>query len=155
MVKELRATDRMGAIKELVDRLHVAGCVTDSLEFLQSVVDREDLESTVLGPGVAFPHTRSRSVSQMGLAVGQSTAGVTFRSDVRPEPVHTVCLLAVPAAGEGPYLALLGRLARSFQDHGFHSRLTACVSQNEMSQLIAQSLASPVPGPAEPDGHSK
>ena len=35
--------DRMGAIKEMVDRLHRTGCVTDSLAFLQSVLDRESM----------------------------------------------------------------------------------------------------------------
>ncbi len=61
MVESLKPRDRMGAIKALVNRLHGAGYVTDSLRFLQSVLDREDLESTVAGNGVAFPHARCRS----------------------------------------------------------------------------------------------
>ena len=55
MVPDLESRDRMGAIKELVDRMHLEGSVIDSLAFLQSVMDREDVESTVVGAGVAFP----------------------------------------------------------------------------------------------------
>jgi mannitol/fructose-specific phosphotransferase system IIA component (Ntr-type) len=140
MINELKSGDRMGAIKELVDRLHASGCVTDSLGFLQSVLDREDLESTVLGSGVAFPHARSRSVARLGLAVGNSPDGVAFYSDLYPEPVHTVCLLAVPTVGQEGYLSLLGRLAQLFQSGDFRSHLQACASPDQMSQLIEQNL---------------
>ena len=54
MVASLAPRDRMGAIKALVDPLHASGYVTDSLRFLQSVLDREDLESTAVGNGIAF-----------------------------------------------------------------------------------------------------
>lgn len=143
----------MGAVKELVDRLHVAGCVTDSLGFLQSVLDRDDLESTVLRSGVAFPHARSRSVARLSLAVGNAPGGVAFFSDLYPEPVRTICLLAVPAAGEGAYLGLLGRLAELFQADDFRRRLQACASPDSMSRLILQDLPGQAPRPAETHGH--
>jgi mannitol/fructose-specific phosphotransferase system IIA component (Ntr-type) len=143
MISELKSCDRMGAIKELVDRLHSSECVTDSLGFLQSVLDREDLESTVLGSGVAFPHARSRSVAHLGLAVGNSPDGVAFHSDLYPEPLHTVFLLAVPTVGQGAYLSLLGQLAELFQADDFRQGLQACAFPDQMSQLIAQNLPEP------------
>jgi hypothetical protein len=85
MVPDLQSPDRMGAIKEMVDRLHRAGCVTDSLAFLQSVLDREDLESTVLEKGVAFPHARCRSTTRLDVAFGISRQGVDFHSERYPQ----------------------------------------------------------------------
>ena len=140
MVEDLYSGDRMGAIKELVDRLHATGYVADSLGFLQSVLDREDLESTVLGPGVAFPHARCRSVDRLGVAVGISRKGVLFHSDLFPDKVHSVCLLAVPPAGEGDYLEVLGRLAAMFKDGVFRTRLQACARAGEMCDLLGRHL---------------
>ena len=62
--------DQSNAIKELVDRMHNAGWVDDSLSFLQSVLVREDLESTVVTEGIAFPHARSHAVKRLGAAFG-------------------------------------------------------------------------------------
>ena len=139
MVPALQSQDRMGAIKELVDCMHRAGCVTDSLSFLQSVLDREDLESTVLGTGVAFPHTRCRSVPRLGVAFGISREGVDFYSEYCPHPVHLICLLAVPVCEAEGYLPLLGRLTGLFQDSQFRSGLVDCHTPEEMYRFLSRS----------------
>lgn len=116
MVPNLESRDRMGAIKALVNRLHGSGYVTDSLRFLQSVLDREDLESTAVGNGIAFPHARCGSAAHLGMALGISNHGVDFHSDLYPEPVRLICLVAVPAEGDIRYLPLLGYLCRLFHE---------------------------------------
>ena len=130
----------MGAIKEMVDRLHQAGCVTDSLSFLQSVLAREALESTVVGEGVAFPHARSRTATRLGMAVGLSRLGVDFHSDAHASRVHLVCLLAVPALRDEGYLDSLGVLSGLFQDAEFRSGLRACRTHDEMCKHISLGL---------------
>ena len=70
LIPQLHADNKIGAIKELVDKMHEQGVVTDSLSFLQSVLEREQLQSTILGGEVALPHARSRSVRDLGLAWG-------------------------------------------------------------------------------------
>lgn len=140
MVPDLRSQDRMGCIKELVDRMHRARCVTDSLSFLQSVLDREDLESTVVGPGVAFPHARCRLATRLGTAFGISRCGIDFRSESHPHRVHLVCLLAVPTAGDGAYLPLLSVLTRFFQDLESRSGLMACHTPEEMYRFLSTSV---------------
>ncbi len=137
MVADLQSQDRMGAIKELVDRLHDGGYVTDSLAFLQSVLDREDLESTVLENGVAFPHARSRSARKLGVAFGISQSGVDFHSEYCVEPVRAICLLAVPTVGESGYLPVLGGLAGLFQQLSFRKGLMACRTPEAMYSFLS------------------
>ena len=140
MVPDLRSRDRMGAIKEMVDCLYRAGCVTDSLSFLQSVLTREALDSTVVGEGVAFPHARCRSATRLGMAVGLSKAGVDFHSGANAAPINLVCLLAVPVLRDEGYLNCLGLISGLFQDAEFKSGLRACSTHHEMCAHLSRGL---------------
>ena len=140
MVPELQATDRMGAIKELVDRFYQTGGVSDSLRFLQSVLDREDLESTVVDRGVAFPHARCCSVTGFGVAFGISHRCVDFYSNSHPEPVYLICMLAVPVVGAVKHLALLSHLAGLFQQKDFQSGLRACQTSGDMHDFLVKGI---------------
>ena len=134
MVPDLRSGDRIGAIKELVDRMHVAGWVDDSLSFLQSVLVREDLGSTVVTAGVAFPHARSHAVKRLGAAFGMSRQGVRFGD--QGEPVHVVCLLGVPTSNSDDYLPLLARVSQTFDDRSFQECLLECHTSEHMYRTI-------------------
>lgn len=141
MVPNLLSRDRMGAFKELIDRLYLAGNVIDSLRFLQAVLDREDQQSTSLGHGIALPHARCRSVAQPSLAFGISRSGILFPSEIHPEPVHVICMLAVPDAVPSQYLALLGRLAFCFQRASFLDGLFDCHTPGAMHRFMLHRLS--------------
>ena len=140
MVENLEPRDRMGAIKALVNRLHGAGYVNDSLRFLQSVLDREDLESTVVGNGVAFPHARCGSAAHLGMALGISPHGVDFHSPRHPEPVRLICLVAVPGEGDIRYLPLLGYLCRLFHEDFVASFLKSRTA-GEMNRMLLRQMS--------------
>ena len=78
LVPRLRADTKIGAIKELVDRLHHEGAVSDSLRFLQAVLERDDLQSTVIGESIALPHARSSAVTRLGIAVGLAPEQISY-----------------------------------------------------------------------------
>ena len=132
MVPSLASPDRMGAIKELVDRMHRADWVDDSLSFLQAVVEREDLQSTVFDSGVAFPHARSRSVRRLGAAIGLSHDGINFGSAGHPQIVHLVCLFAVPAHESDAYLPFLAALSGRLANPDVRADLTSCSTPDAM-----------------------
>lgn len=141
-VPDLQSRDRMGAFKELIDRLYLTGCVTDGLRFLQGVLDREDQQSTALGGyGVALPHARCRSVAHASLAIGISRNGIVFPGEQHLEPVHVICMLAVPDAVPVAYLSLLGRLAFCFQQTSFYADLLACTAPSDIHRLVSRSVA--------------
>lgn len=140
LVPDLQSKDRMGAIKELVDRLYGSRKVTDSLKFLQTVLDREDQVSTVLGRGVALPHARCRSVVQPSVALGISHEGIVFPSDTEFEPVHVICMVAVPDAAPVPYLSVLSDLAMLFKDSDVRAGLMGCETSTRMCQFLTEHL---------------
>ncbi len=140
MVPKLTADTKLGAIKVLVDRLHVQGVVSDSLSFLQSVLERENLMSTVLDGEVALPHARSRAVQQLGLALGTCETPIDFPSGDDRCGVRLICLIAVPVDAPGQYLGLLASLASAFGDERLKRDLIETESPDEMHRLLSSRL---------------
>jgi mannitol/fructose-specific phosphotransferase system IIA component (Ntr-type) len=79
---ELAATDKGGAIREMVQSLLDAGRIpADELEgIVKAILKREELGSTGIGRGVAVPHTKHPSVERLVGTVAVSTRGVDFDS---------------------------------------------------------------------------
>lgn len=141
MVPDLESDSKIGAIKQLVDRLHQRHLIDDSLGFLQAVLERENLQSTVIADGqIALPHARGRMVRRLGLALGRTRQPIAFPSGDDRHEVDLICLIAVPADAPGQYLRLLAVLARAFGDTGFRDRLATAQAADEMQALLAARL---------------
>jgi mannitol/fructose-specific phosphotransferase system IIA component (Ntr-type) len=141
LIPELVADSKIPAIKELVDRLHAQGVVDDNLAFLQAVLERETLQSTVIGDGeVALPHARGRTVRRLGMALGRAKTPIGFPSGDDRHKVGMICLIAVPADSPGLYLKLLAALARVFDDATFRAELGEADSAERMQQLLARKM---------------
>lgn len=137
MIPELKADNKIAAIKELIDRLYLKGIVKDSLSFLQAVLGRENIESTILGE-VAVPHARSQAVNQLGLALGVSRLPIDYPSGDERQAIQIICLIAVPAHAPDSYLALLGALARTFGDGDLIGALLQARTPEELCDLLAR-----------------
>lgn len=140
MAPKLTSSSKIQAIKELVDRLHARDIVSDSLDFLQSVLERENLESTVLVGDVALPHARSRSVRRLGMAVGTCPEPMDFPSGDDLCGVRMICLIAVPSEAPGQYLGLLASMSRILSDDAFRNTLVGATTSEDMYDLLAARL---------------
>ncbi len=140
LLPELSATSKIGAIKELVDRLHGRGIVEDSLSFLQSVLEREQLQSTILGTEVALPHARSRGVRALGLALGRTATPIDFPSGDERQSVRLICLIAVPSHAPDSYLHLLGSLAQILSQAERRDALLQAQSAKHMQELLLETV---------------
>jgi len=136
MVPDLKADNKIAAIKELTNRLYLKGVVKDSLSFLQAVLGRENIESTLIGE-VAMPHARSLAVNQLGLAVGVSPLPLDYPSGDERRAIQVICLIAVPAHAPDSYLALLGALARTFHEGGMIGDLLRAGTPEALCELLA------------------
>lgn len=138
MIPDLAAESKIAAIKELAVRLRAREVVEDSLAFVQSVLERENLSSTVLADGrIALPHARGRMVRRLGMALARTRAPIEFPSGDDRHEVGMICLIAVPDDAPGLYLRLLGVLARVFGDGRFLSAMEHAETAEEMqAQLV-------------------
>ena len=136
LVPRLQEGTKIGAIKELVDRLHAKGVVEDSLGFLQAVLEREDITSTLLHD-VPLPHARSRTVTRIGVALGIAPEPIDFPSGDERRSIQLLCLIAVPVHAADAYLALLADLAHTFSDARLKDALLQADSSEELCRVLS------------------
>ena len=94
----------------------------DRQKLVQALEDREKLNSTALGEGVAIPHGKLPGLRRVVAAFGRSPGGVDFQS-LDGKPTHLFFLLVAPEDSAGAHLKALARISRLLKDPGFRTRL--------------------------------
>lgn len=111
IISELRATDKWGAIHEMIEHFRDHAGVEDTAAWEAAIVEREKLCSTQLRPGVALPHARTTAVNHLVWAVGISKDGIAFESPDAPR-AHLIILVGIPPFMVRHYLRFVSRLAQ-------------------------------------------
>jgi PTS system nitrogen regulatory IIA component len=89
---------------------------------LDVLMEREALQSTGIGEGVAIPHGKLPGLQRLVASFARSRAGVDFES-IDGQPTHHFFLLVVPEHSGGQYLKALARISRFFRDPAFRQNL--------------------------------
>ena len=135
MIEKIKATDKEGVIRELVDALAKAEDIKNREELVKALLTRESLGSTGIGQGIGIPHAKTQSVKNLVSAFGLSHKGVCFDS-LDGEPVHIFFLLIAPEESAGPHLKALARISRMLKDKYFRELLRKAKSESEILQII-------------------
>lgn len=122
IVLPMRATDREGALRELLMPLQQQHIIDASATTLDSILKRERRMSTGVGKGVALPHGLSPLVQDLALVVGISPGGIDFKA-VDGALCHIFVLLVSPADHPDNHLKTLGRISKLLGDGDLRSAL--------------------------------
>lgn len=133
----IEASRKKEAIKEVARLLHDAPEVEDFERFLKDVFERETVESTGIGNGVAVPHARTDAVESLIVSVGRSEQGVEFGA-VDGKPVRILFCMGTPRQGVTEYLRLLAHVTRLVHQEGFVNRLLAASSPEELISVFRE-----------------
>lgn len=113
---DLKATDKEGVLRELVDLLARNGKLADRERVLADLLERERSMSTGMQDGIALPHAKTEGVVKPVIAIGLKRDGLDFGSlDGLPSRIFVMTL--IPAEGTAPYLQVLSTLAAVLSDH--------------------------------------
>jgi len=139
VIPELKATDRNGAIREMVSALAEAiGLDDESANSIsKSVIQRENQGSTGFGKGVAVPHVKHPAIKKITATIARSSAGVDF-SALDRAPVYIVVLLLSPPDNPDQHLASMENIFRHLQRDNFRRFLRQAATQEEISELIRE-----------------
>jgi nitrogen PTS system EIIA component len=102
---------------------------------VEALEERERLNSTALGEGVAIPHGKLPGLKQVVAAFGRSLEGVDFQS-LDGKPTHLFFLLAAPEDSAGAHLKALARISRLLKDDAFRARLMKAADAHELYAAI-------------------
>jgi mannitol/fructose-specific phosphotransferase system IIA component (Ntr-type) len=124
---DLQATDKASALSEMVEGLVAGTSIQNADTILQMLKSRENLGSTAVGPGIAFPHGRTLAVQRLTILIARSRAGVDFESE-DGAPTHLFFVLVAPPQDSGhQYIKSLATLIDRLQDADLRTRLRDAV----------------------------
>jgi len=122
-------------LEELIDLAEKTGKIHDKKEALKAVMVREQMMSTGLEHGIAVPHAKTGSVSEMVMAMGLCRDGVDFES-VDGEPSRIFFLLLAPENAAAANVKLLAQIARITSRPEFRKKLVQASTPAEVINII-------------------
>jgi mannitol/fructose-specific phosphotransferase system IIA component (Ntr-type) len=137
IVPELEATDRDGAIRELVASLASKGALAeDSIdEVVTALIKREQNGSTGFGKGVAVPHVKHAKVKKMAGTVGRSGSGIDFAA-LDHQPVYSIVLLLSPENQPQQHLQAMNVVFSNLQKDMFRRFLRQADTSEGIVELL-------------------
>ncbi len=132
---DMTAKTKEEAIKELVEVVGASNMVKDADALLQDVINRENLVTTGVGYGVAFPHAKTKAVKGIVIAFGRSNDGVEFDA-MDHKPVHLFFLIAAPEDAIGAHLNVMARLSYLMKSESNRKLLQSVGSPGDVLELI-------------------
>ncbi|GAB4222223.1 MAG: PTS sugar transporter subunit IIA [Spirochaetales bacterium] len=135
VVIELKSEHKYDAIRELIREAKVFQELPDRDAFERAVIEREQLQSTGLGHGVAFAHGRIDGIESIKVALGISRKGIEFDS-VDGKPVHLLFVFATDPGMHIDYLSCLASMARMVKKEGFQEEILACYEETEVTNKL-------------------
>ncbi len=137
IVPELKATDRDGAIGELIEALASAGAVPkkNTGEIAKAVLGREAQATTGIGKGVSLPHAKLKGIKKPIGTIGRSSAGIDF-SALDSKPVYSVILLLSSPDNPDEHLQAMETIFKHVQRDIFRKFLRQSETKEAIIELI-------------------
>ena len=136
-ILDLASDSKEGVLEEMARALANAEPALSADRLLQVLIDREGLQSTGIGDGVAIPHGKIEGLPRLVATIARSVKGVDFES-IDGEPTNLFFLLVVPEHSGGDHLKALARISRFLRDQEFRSQLMTASSLEDVFRAIEE-----------------
>ncbi|MCK5802375.1 MAG: PTS sugar transporter subunit IIA [Lentisphaeria bacterium] len=133
IVCDSKSEDRDSAIHEILTRMALEVGIGNMEHAYQEVIAREEIQSTILSPGLAVPHARLEEIEELKIGFVTSRAGIPFGGD---DPVHLMVLMLAPKSKPASYLQAVSSLAHLCSHDGFISNLSELTSSEDIWRFI-------------------
>ena len=130
-----------GFVKGKVDALRILShqlapvVGTDHATIERLLADRERLQSTGIGDGVAVPHTSVETATRQAVGLLLCPVGVPFEA-IDGEDVNIIFGVVGPRRATGEHLRILARISRLLRDAATRRELVASSSSEVAYRLI-------------------
>jgi len=137
VVLDLASSQKADVLAEMARGLAAAEEGISADELLRVLEEREALQSTGIGEGVAIPHGKLPGLHRLIASFARSREGVDFDS-IDGLPTQLFFLLVVPEHSGGQHLKALARISRFFRDAAFRARLHEAQSLDDVCRAIEE-----------------
>lgn len=140
MIMNLQATDKKGAIDEMVQKMYDAGRISDIETYKAGILAREAQTSTGLGDGIAMPHAKNAAVKEATVLFAKSNKGVDYES-LDGQPTYLFFMIAAPEGANDTHLQALAALSRQLVNADFVAKLKEVQTPEEVQTLFEKAEA--------------
>lgn len=106
VILDLKAENKKEAISEMLIHSEANGLRINIAQIIESMYKKEDIISSGLGYGVAFPHVRTSQVDDNNIIFAISRKGLNY-SALDEKPVHLLAMFLTNKNANEKYLGLL------------------------------------------------
>lgn len=132
---DVRPGSVRSVLSQLVEVFREEGAVEAADALVDSLLERESLQSTGIGRGVAVPHAICDELDRPRVALGLCRRGMDFHA-LDEEPVHLFFMLLSPSENTRTHIKLLARIARMVRHPELLETLRTCERPEEMVEAI-------------------
>jgi PTS system nitrogen regulatory IIA component len=132
----LNYTKKRDALVALAENLSGAPQIKNRQELVSEILRREELMSTAIGRGIAIPHVRLSSVTDLVVSVGVSTCDITDFQSLDDVPVRLLFMIAAAYNQHAYYLQTLSFFSSRLKGADLRASLLACKSPQEIYKIL-------------------
>ena len=137
IIPDLKGRDKRAVLKEMADCLASQYRSLDAGKLFDTLLEREQINSTAIGEGVAIPHGKAPGIRKVSGIFARSVQGVNFDS-LDGGPTHLFFVLVAPEDSAADHLKALARISRLLKDGSFRVRLMEGKTQEEIFSVIVE-----------------
>ncbi|MAG30777.1 MAG: PTS fructose transporter subunit IIA [Deltaproteobacteria bacterium] len=136
-ILDLAAVAKDDLLGEMATALAAVEAGLERDRLLTVLREREALQSTGIGEGVAIPHGKIAGLDRLVATFARSRGGVDFES-IDGQPTQLFFLLVVPEQSGGQHLKALARISRFFRDASFREKLIGADDLDQIFRAIEE-----------------
>ena len=133
----LQSNGKTEVLEEMSSILVDSNFIKDKKELLNKLLERESIETTGIGHGVAIPHARTESVDGLAMCFGLSEKGIEFNS-LDNKPVHIIFLIASNEENKNNYIQLLARISRICRKQSFREKIMEAETADDVLSIFEE-----------------
>jgi len=126
------------ALLALAKNLAAAPQVKNSQELTNEILKREELMSTAIGRGIAIPHIRLQSITDLVVSVGISRVDITDFNPLDDEPVRLVFMIAAAYNQHTSYLQALSYFSAKLKNPVLRNSLINAQTEDDVYKLLTE-----------------
>lgn len=134
----LNFATKRDALLALADNLANAPQVKNRQELASEILKREELMSTAIGRGIAIPHVRLSSVTDLVVSVGISQCDIIDFQTLDDQPVRLLFMIAAAYNQHAYYLQTLSYFSSKLKNKDLRTALLAVKTPQDAYNLLIQ-----------------
>lgn len=126
------------ALIALAENLSTAPQIKNKQELISEILRREELMSTAIGKGIAIPHVRMNSVTDLVVSIGISRCDIADFQTLDDTPVRLLFMIAAAYNQHAYYLQTLSFFSARLKVVELRDKLLKCKTPQEAYDLLIQ-----------------